>query len=64
MPVKVSKWFAITALIALIALSRPLYFGTDMLCLAAFLLSLWMAPPAPTLSMASITERTPESESL
>ena len=117
MPTKISKWFAITALIALIvlwrsadnrtlvagfavcaaafvaaieairarnyvwmpvflaitllfnplvviALSRPLYLATDILCLAAFLLSLRMALPAPRLSMASITDRTPGSESL
>jgi hypothetical protein len=33
-------------------------------CLATFLLSLGMAMPAPRLSMASITDRTPESDSL
>ena len=117
MPTRISKWFAITALIALIVLwrssdnrtlvagfavcagavvatiealrarnyvwmpvflgitllfnplvvvtlSRPVYLATDILCLAAFLLSLRMAPPAPRLSMASITDRTPGSESL
>jgi hypothetical protein len=37
-----------------------LYLG----CLATFLLSLGMAPPAARLSMASITDRTPGSESL
>lgn len=33
-------------------------------CLATFLLSIGMATPAPKLSMASITDRTPGSESL
>ncbi len=33
-------------------------------CLATFLLSMGMATPAPRLSMASITDRTPGSESL
>jgi hypothetical protein len=40
--------------------SLTLYVG----CLATFLLSLGMAMPAPRLSMASITDRTPGSESL
>ena len=117
MPTKISKWFAITALIALIVLwrssdsrtllagfavcagavvvtieavrsrryvwmliflaitvlfnplflvvlSRQVYLLSYVLCLLAFLVSLRMAPLAPRLSMASITDRTPGSESL
>lgn len=64
-------WMAIFLGIALlfnplvvIALSRPAYLASYLACLAAFLLSMRMAPPAPRLSMASITDRTPGSESL
>ena len=117
MPTKISKWFAITALIALIllwrssdsrtllagfavcagavvvtieavrsqrylwtliflaitvlfnplfvvALSRHVYLLSCVICLMAFLLSLRIAPLAPRLSMATITDRTPGSESL
>lgn len=50
--------------LVVVTLSRPEYLATDILCLGAFLMSLRMVPPAPRLSMASITDRTPGSESL
>jgi hypothetical protein len=70
---RVYKYGWILAFLAITVLFNPLvpmmfsrgafltlYFG----CLATFLLSLRMAPPAARLSMASITDRTPGSESL
>lgn len=44
--------------------SRGTFLALCLGCLATFLLSLRMVPPAPRLSMASITDRTPGSESL
>lgn len=44
--------------------SRGAYLTLYVGCLATFLLSLRMATPAPELSMVSITNRTPGSESL
>lgn len=71
--VRVRKYGWILAFLAIALLFNPLvpmvfspgtfltlYLG----CLATFLLSLRMAPPAPRLSIASITDRTPGSESL
>ena len=46
------------------AFSRGAFLTLYVGCLATFLLSLGMATPAPRLSMASITDRTPGSESL
>ena len=70
---RVRKYGWILAFLAIAVLFNPLvpmvfsrgcfltlYVG----CLATFLLSLGMATPAPRLSMASITDRTPGSESL
>ena len=47
-----------------VALSRKILLGLDWVCLAAFLLSLAALKRQPTLSMPSITNRTPGSESL
>ncbi len=47
-----------------IALSRKIFLWLDWVCLAAFLLSLAALKRQPTLSMPSITNRTPGSESL
>ncbi|MGI9102573.1 MAG: DUF6804 family protein [Terriglobales bacterium] len=71
--VRVSKFGWILAFLAITVLFNPLvplafsrgtfaslYLG----CLGLFLLSLRMVPPPPRLSMASITDRTPGSESL
>jgi len=44
--------------------SRAAFMMVYVACLAMFLLSLRMAVPPPRLSMASITDRTPGSESL
>jgi signal transduction histidine kinase len=44
--------------------SRGVFLTLYLGCLASFLLSLRMAQPAVKLSMASITDRTPGSESL
>ena len=70
---RVRKYGWILAFLAIAVLFNPLvpmvfsrggfltlYVG----CLATFLLSMGMAAPAPRLSMASITDRTPGSESL
>jgi hypothetical protein len=71
--VRVRKYGWITMFLAISVLFNPvvppvfsrvtfltLYVG----CLAIFLLSLGMVAPRPRLSMASITDRTPGSESL
>ncbi len=47
-----------------IALSRKMFLSLDWVCLAAFLLSLAVLRRRPTLSIPSITNRTPGSESL
>lgn len=47
-----------------IAFSRRAFLTLYFMCLATFLLSLRTALPTPRLSMASITDRTPGSESL
>ncbi len=47
-----------------IALSRKIFLWLDWVCLAAFLLSLAALKRQPTLSIPSITNRTPGSESL
>ncbi len=47
-----------------IALSRRIFLCLDWVCLAPFLLSLAALKRQPTLSMPSITGRTPGSESL
>lgn len=47
-----------------IRFSRSTFVTLYLGCLATFLLSLRMVPPAARLSMASITDRTPGSESL
>ena len=47
-----------------LGLSRGLLLGTATLSLGAFLLSLFTVTTRPRLSMASITDRTPGSESL
>lgn len=44
--------------------SRSVFLALYIACLASFVLSLRMAEPGPRLSMASITDRTPGSESL
>ena len=78
MGTRITKWLAIAALLTLVILLQSLLFnplfpmlfsrGTFLTlyleCLATFLLSLGMATPARRLSMASITNRTPGSESL
>ncbi len=46
------------------ALPRQLYLWTDLACLAAFAASLVVLKNDPILSIASITDRTPGSESL
>ena len=50
--------------LVIVTLSKPVYFASYLVCLVAFLLSFRMTAPAPRLSMASITDRTPGSESL
>ncbi len=50
--------------LVIVTLSRPVYLASYLLCLIAFLLFLRMTAPAPRLSIASITDRTPGSESL
>lgn len=45
-------------------LQRSAYIWTDIVCLGAFVASLVFLKSEPTLSMASITDRTPGSESL
>lgn len=59
-------FLAIAALYPLVPMtfSRGAYLTLYVGCLATFLLSLRMATPSPKLSMASITDRTPGSESL
>lgn len=47
-----------------LAFSRSAFASLYLGCLGLFLISLWMAPTPPRLSMASITDRTPGSESL
>jgi hypothetical protein len=46
------------------SLPRHLYLWTDLTCLAAFVASLVFLKSKPVLSIASITDRTPGSESL
>lgn len=46
------------------ALSPHIYLWTDLTCLAAFVASLVFLKSKPVLSIASITDRTPGSESL
>jgi len=46
------------------ALPRPVYLWIDLACLAAFTSSLLVLKNQPVLSIASITDRTPGSESL
>ncbi len=46
------------------ALPRQVYLWTDLACLGAFAASLVMLKNKPILSIASITDRTPGSESL
>jgi hypothetical protein len=50
--------------LVIVTLSKPVYCASYLLCLVAFLLSFRMTAPPPRLSMASITDRTPGSESL
>jgi hypothetical protein len=50
--------------LVVVTLSKPVYLASYLLCLTAFLLSLRMTAPAPRPSIASITDRTPGSESL
>jgi signal transduction histidine kinase len=60
-------FFAITVLfnpLVPMVFSRTAFLALYLGCLVTFLLSLRMALPAPRLSMASITDRTPGSESL
>jgi uncharacterized membrane protein HdeD (DUF308 family) len=60
-------FFAITVLfnpLVPLMFSRSAFLMLYLGCLATFLLSLRMALPVPRLSMASITDRTPGSESL
>src|SRR5512146_1899461 len=47
-----------------VALPHRLYLWTDLTCLAAFVASLVFLKDKPVLSIASITDRTPGSESL
>jgi len=70
---RVRKYGWILAFLAIAVLFNPLvpmvfsrsaYLTLYVGCLATFLLSLGMATPVPRLSMASITDRTPGSESL
>jgi len=71
--VRVRKYAWILVFIAIVVLFNPLvpmvfprtaFLMIYVACLATFLLSLRMAVPQPRLSMASITDRTPGSESL
>jgi hypothetical protein len=60
-------FFAIAVLfnpVVPVALSRKTFLWLDWVCLMTFLVSLVMLKRQPTLSMASITYRTPGSESL
>jgi uncharacterized membrane protein len=50
--------------IAPVALSRNVFLGLDVACLLAFLISLEALKGQPVLSMPSITNRTPGSQSL
>jgi hypothetical protein len=50
--------------VAPVALARRTFLWLDLVCLAAFLISLAALKAQPTLSIPSITDRTPGSESL
>ncbi len=71
--VRASKYFWAAGFLAIavlfnpvvpIALSRKIFLWLDWVCLAAFLFSLAALKRQPTLSIPSITYRTPGSESL
>ena len=47
-----------------IVLSRKMFVGVELVCIAAFLVSLAVLKTKPILSIPSITNRTPGSESL
>ncbi len=47
-----------------VALARRTFLWLDLVCLMTFLISLAVLRPQPTLSIPSITDRTPGSESL
>ncbi len=71
--IRVRKYAYILVFLAIVVVFNPLlpmvfprtaFLMVYVACLATFLLSLRMALPRPRLSMASITDRTPGSESL
>jgi hypothetical protein len=64
-------WVALFAVVATLlnpaltgVMPHPAFIWTDLVCLAAFMASLIFVKSQPLLSIASITDRTPGSESL